>query len=67
MFTVSGKAGVSCSFCNKKVIRADRIDVMGFRFHSLCADNVATVLGKVKAFNAWKRTHPQAQNVELTA
>jgi hypothetical protein len=40
---------------------------MGFRFHLLCADNVASVLGKVKAFNQWKKTHPQAKTFELTA
>jgi hypothetical protein len=40
---------------------------LGFRFHLLCADNVADVLGKVKAFNEWKKSHPQAQTFELTA
>jgi hypothetical protein len=40
---------------------------MGFRLHLVCADNVASVLGKVKAFNEWKRTHPQVQPFELTA
>jgi hypothetical protein len=67
MLSVSAKSGVSCSFCNKEVVRADRIDLMGFRLHLVCANNVATVLGKVKAFNQWKRAHPQAQALELTA
>jgi hypothetical protein len=40
---------------------------MGLRFHLVCADNVANVLGKVKVFNQWKRDHPQAQAFELTA
>jgi hypothetical protein len=40
---------------------------MGFHFHLLCADNVASVLGKVKAFNQWKKTHPQVTTFELTA
>jgi hypothetical protein len=61
-----GKTGVSCSYCNKS-LRRDRIDVMGFRFHLLCANNVASVLGKVKAFNQWKRAHPQEKTFELTA
>jgi len=39
---------------------------MGFRLHLLCADNVANVLGKVKAFNRWKKSHPQLQPFELT-
>jgi hypothetical protein len=62
----SVKSGASCSFCNKRLL-SDRIDVMGFRFHPLCADNVANVLGKVKAFNQWKLTHPKAHTFELTA
>jgi hypothetical protein len=40
---------------------------MGFRLHSLCADNIAQVLGKVQAFNQWKKSHPQGQSSELTA
>ena len=60
------KRGVPCSFCNKS-LRSDRIDVMGFHFHLLCANNVASVLGKVKAFNRWKRAHPQVTTFELTA
>ena len=40
---------------------------MGFRLHLLCADDVANVLGKVKAFNLWKRAHPQEHPLELTA
>lgn len=63
---ISVKRGVFCSFCNKS-LRSDRIDVMGFRLHVLCADNVANVLGKVKAFNQWKKSHPRMQAVELTA
>jgi len=61
----SAKHGVSCSFCNKS-LRKDRIDVMGFRLHLLCADNVANVLGKVKAFNLWKKAHPQGQSSRIT-
>ena len=67
MLFVSAKRGASCSFCNKNLMSADRIDLMGFRLHVVCADNVATVLGKVKAFNQWKRTHSQTQQLELTA
>jgi len=59
------RKGLACSFCNKS-LRTDRIDVMGFRFHSLCADNVANVMGRVKAFNKWKKAHPQVQTFELT-
>jgi hypothetical protein len=61
----SGARGV-CSFCTKS-LRKDRIEVMGFRLHLVCADNVATVLGKVKAFNQWKMAHPQSRSFELTA
>jgi hypothetical protein len=67
MLSVSVKSGASCSFCNKDVVESDRIDLMGFRLHLVCADNVALVLGKVKAFNQWKKAHPQAQALELTA
>jgi hypothetical protein len=58
--------GVHCSFCNKS-LRSDRVDVMGFHFHLLCANNVASVLGKVKAFNQLRKAHPQVTNFELTA
>jgi len=39
---------------------------MGFRFHLLCANNLASVLAKVKAFNQWKKAHPQGKTFELT-
>jgi hypothetical protein len=60
----SGKSGVSCSFCENVVLR-DGTEIMGFRLHLACADNVAAVLGKVEAFNQWKKAHAQA--LELTA
>lgn len=56
----------SCSFCNK-VIRNDRIDVMGFMLHRPCAEGMADVLGKVGSFNAWKKAHPKGASAELVA
>jgi hypothetical protein len=61
-----GMRGLPCSYCSKN-LRKDRVDVMGFRLHRVCADNIANVLGKVKTFNQWKRTHPQLNSLELTA
>jgi hypothetical protein len=41
---------------------------MDFRFHRQCAINVATVLGKVKAFDQLKTAnHDQKPLFELTA
>jgi hypothetical protein len=62
----SGRGLLSCSYCNKN-LRKDRVDVMGFRLHRVCADNIANVLDKVRAFNEWKRTHPPVRPFELTA
>jgi hypothetical protein len=61
----SQRRGVLCSFCHKS-LRNDRIDVMGFRLHILCANDVASVLDKVRAFNLWKRAHGHGKPFELT-
>jgi hypothetical protein len=61
-----GKGVVSCSFCDKS-ISADKIEIMEFRFHRICADNVAEALRKTMAFNDWKKAHPRWQSSELAA
>ena len=66
MRNLFGKTGVLCSFCNKK-ITSDRLEILGFRFHRACADDVAEVLGKVKTFSKWIDIHPRLQSSELGA
>jgi hypothetical protein len=56
----------NCSFCNR-IIRENKIDVMGFQLHLLCAENVVNVLGKVRSFNEWKKHHPRERSFELLA
>ncbi len=65
-YSYSNGGACNCSFCNT-IIRENKIDMMGFQLHLMCAENVANVLGKVRSFNEWKKHHPREQSSELVA
>jgi hypothetical protein len=57
---------IGCSFCGENIVEG-RIDVLEFRFHQTCAENVAMVLSQAKAYATWKSVHPQNPGFDLVA
>jgi hypothetical protein len=55
-----------CSFCGDSIVEGG-IDVMDFRFHQICAENVARVLGQAKAYAIWRSAHLPNSGFDLVA